>query len=282
MYFFILLLVLLLIPNKFERKYKSIIYFKIFIISTIYFYLLNYKNILILNIITYTSIVFLIYRLFEIDKSKKEESNTLFHLAHEVKNPIAVCKGYLDMLDINNKEKIEKYIPIVKSEISRALTIMDEFLDLKRIKLNKELMDVTLLIEDIKETTSLVFSDKKINFDISNSSYELIINGDYDKLKQVIMNLLKNSYEANSKNIKLLVEVNKDLRIKIIDDGSGISKNDLNKISDVFYTTKPSGTGIGVSLSKEIIELHNGKLFYESELDKGTTVTITLPIRYKF
>ena len=84
------------------------------------------------------------------------------------------------------------------------------------------------------------------------------------------------------RNIKLLVEVNKDLWIKIIDDGSGISKNDLNKISDVFYTTKPSGTGIGVSLSKEIIELHNGKLFYESELDKGTTVTITLPIRYKF
>ena len=218
MYFFILLLFLLLIPNKFERKYKYIIYLKIFIISTLYFYLINYKNILILNIITYTSIVFLIYRLFDNDKSKKDESNLLFHLAHEVKNPISVCKGYLDMLDVNNKEKIEKYIPIIKNEMSRALMIMDEFLNLKRIRLNKELMDITLLIEDIKETTSLVFDNKKIKLDVINSDQELIINGDYDKLKQVIINLLKNSYEANSKNIELVVEINKDLNIKIIDD----------------------------------------------------------------
>lgn len=282
MYFFVLVLLFLLIPNKLERKYRSIIYFKIFIISTIYFYLLNYKNTLILSIITYTSIIYLIYRLFDNNKYEKEESNTLFHLAHEVKNPIAVCKGYLDMLDVNNKEKVEKYIPIIKSEMSRALSIMNQFLDLKRIKLNKELIDITLLIEDIKETTSLVFADKKIKLDVINSDQELIINGDYDKLKQVIINLLKNSYEANSKNIKLVVDVNKDLNIKIIDDGVGISKNDLNKIGKVFYTTKPCGTGIGVSLSKEIIELHNGKLLYESELNKGTVATITLPIRYVF
>ena len=282
MYFFVLVLLFLLIPNKLERKYRFIIYFKIFIASTIYFYLLNYKNILILSIITYISIIYLIYRLFDNNKYEKEESNTLFHLAHEVKNPIAVCKGYLDMLDVNNKEKVEKYIPIIKSEMSRALSIMDQFLDLKRIKLNKELIDITLLIEDIKETTSLVFTDKKIKLDVVNSDQELIINGDYDKLKQVIINLLKNSYEANSNNIKLVVDVNKDLNIKIIDDGVGISKNDLNKIGKVFYTTKPCGTGIGVSLSKEIIELHNGKLLYESELNKGTVATITLPIRYVF
>ena len=282
MYFFVLVLLFLLIPNKLERKYRFIIYFKIFIASTIYFYLLNYKNILILSIITYISIIYLIYRLFDNNKYEKEESNTLFHLAHEVKNPIAVCKGYLDMLDVNNKEKVEKYIPIIKSEMSRALSIMDQFLDLKRIKLNKELIDITLLIEDIKETTSLLFNDKKIKLDVVNSDQELIINGDYDKLKQVIINLLKNSYEANSNNIKLVVDVNKDLNIKIIDDGVGISKNDLNKIGKVFYTTKPCGTGIGVSLSKEIIELHNGKLLYESELNKGTVATITLPIRYVF
>lgn len=281
MYFFIILLIILLIPNKFERKYNSIIYLKIFIISTFYFYLINYKNILILNIITYTSIIFLIYRLFN-NNSKNDESNTLYHLAHEVKNPIAVCKGYLDMLDINNKDKIEKYIPIIKSEMSRALTIMDEFLNLKKIKLNKELMDITLLIEDVKETTNLVLGNNKINLDVVNSDKELIINGDYDKLKQVIMNLLKNSCEANSKNIKLTVEMNKDLNIRITDDGIGVSKNDLNKIGELFYTTKPSGTGIGVNLSKEIVELHNGKLEFESEINKGTIATITLPIKYIF
>lgn len=282
MYFFVLIFLLLIVPTKIERKCLSIIYLKIFLCSTLYFYLITDKNLLLLSIINYICIIVLIYRLFNNTTSKNEDSNMLFHLAHEVKNPIAVCKGYLDMLDVNNKEKVEKYIPIIKSEMSRALTIMDEFLSLKRIKLNKELMDITLLIEDVKETTSLVLNDNKINFNVINSNQELIINGDYDKLKQVIMNLLKNSYEAEAKNIKLIVEVNKDLIIKIVDDGIGISKQDVNKIGNLFYTTKACGTGIGVSLSKEIINLHNGKLDYESTLNKGTTATIILPIKYIF
>ena len=283
MYFFIATcLIIVLIPNKLEKNYNIILYLKIFLVSLIYFYLLNKNNILVLTLLSYIIICILIYRLFSNSLIKKEESNTLFHLAHEVKNPIAVSKGYLDMLDINNKERLEKYIPIIKSEIKRALTIMDDFLDLKRIKINKELMDVTLLIDDIGETINLVFDDKNINFEIKNIDKELIIDGDYDKLKQVIMNLLKNSYEASSKNIKLMIELDKDLKIKIIDDGIGISKEDINKIGEAFYTTKPCGTGIGVSLSKEIINLHNGSLIYESELNKGTTATISLPIKFIF
>ncbi len=283
MYFFIATcLIIVLIPNKLEKNYNIILYLKIFLVSLIYFYLLNKNNILVLTLLSYIIICILIYRLFSNSLIKKEESNTLFHLAHEVKNPIAVSKGYLDMLDINNKERLEKYIPIIKSEIKRALTIMDDFLDLKRIKINKELMDVTLLIDDIGETIKLVFDDKNINFEIKNIDKELIIDGDYDKLKQVIMNLLKNSYEASSKNIKLMIELDKDLKIKIIDDGIGISKEDINKICEVFYTTKPCGTGIGVSLSKEIIQLHNGSLIYESELNKGTIATISLPIKFIF
>ena len=283
MYFLIFIVIIMLIFSKFDTNYPVIIYFKIFILSTIYFYLLKDKNIFFLSIITYVSIIILIYRLFKNNNTKPIESNTLFHLAHEVKNPIAVCKGYLDMLDLNNKEKIEKYLPIIKSEMNRALLIMDEFLDLKRINLEKDLMDFSLLLDDIKETIEVILKENKVNIDISNIDKELIIDGDYEKLKQVLINLIKNSYEAEAKNIKLDIKTNNNyLKIKVKDDGKGIAKHDLKRIGEVFYTTKVTGTGVGVRMAKEIIKLHDGNITYESTLNKGTTVTIILPIKYVF
>ena len=288
MYFLIFIfLFLVLITTSISKKYPFITFIKILAVSTIYFYYLNsikesiYS--LLITLLCFVVIIQLICFLLKNEMQVKEEDNTLFNLAHEVKNPLAVCKGYLDMLDVNDKEKIEKYLPIIKSEMKRSLTIMDEFLDLKRIKLEKDLMDFSLLIDDIKETTSVVLKENKVNVKTKNISKEAIIEGDYDKLKQVLMNLIKNSYEAEAKNIKLDVQVkNNFLRVKVIDDGKGISKRDLKKVGNVFYTTKVTGTGIGVSLSKEIIRLHGGSLVYQSSLNKGTTATIIIPIKYIF
>ena len=285
MYFFIfIILFFILIPNSIEEKYPIIIYFKIFISSIIYFSLLNVENTLLtllLTVLAFIIIMLLIYRLLKNKMEEKEEDNNLFNLAHEVKNPLAVCKGYLDMIDGNNQEHITKYLPIIKSEMNRALVIMDDFLNLKRIKLDKDLMDFSLLIEDTNATINLLFKDKNLNLTIPSIEEELIIDGDYDKLKQVLINLIKNSYEASAKNVNITYKVrNNYLVVKIIDDGKGISKEDLKRIGEAFYTTKALGTGLGVNFSKEIIELHNGTLSYESIIDKGTTATIVLPIKY--
>lgn len=288
MYFlFIIILVLIIIPSNIERKYPIVLYFKMLIISIIYFYSLSLINksilYLLLTLIAFTTITILIYRLVYNSFDIKEEDNNLFNLAHEVKNPIAVCKGYLDMLDVNDKDKIKRYLPIIKNEMKRSLTIMDEFLDLKRINLNKDLMDFSLLLDDIKETTEIILKENHVNLNISNIDKELIINGDYDKLKQVLINLIKNSYEAEAKNIKLDIKINNNyLKIKVKDDGKGIAKDDLKRIGEVFYTTKVAGTGVGVSMAKEIVRLHDGNLSYESIINKGTTATIILPIKYIF
>ena len=287
MYFFILLILTLIIFFNYYDSYSGAIYIKIFINSIIYFYLLNITNnsllILLLTVSSYLIVIVLIYRLLKISNKDIKEDNSLFNLAHEVKNPIAVCKGYLDMLDVNDKDKIERYLPIIKSEMKRSLSIMDEFLDLKRINLEKDLMDFSLLLDDIEETTKFILEENKVKFNIKNINKELIINGDYDKLKQVLINLIKNSYEADSNNIYLDVKVNNNyLKIKIIDDGKGMTKENLKRIGEVFYTTKVTGTGVGVSMAKEIIKLHDGNLLYESIINKGTTATIILPIKYIF
>ena len=100
-------------------------------------------------------------------------------------------------------------------------------------------------------------------------------------MKQVLVNIFKNSVEAKSDDTTITVDINehKDMvDIIISDTGVGMSKEVLEKIGQNFYTTKERGTGLGVSLSKEIIALHGGKIRYESTLGQGTKVYISLPV----
>lgn len=286
MYFFTLFSFLLVFfINSYEKEYPKLLYFKIFLVSFLFFYYIMINNGLIINLLLsllfFSLLIYFIFKYLKNNIKVKEEDNLLFQVAHEVKNPLAVCKGYLDMLDINDKDKLEKYIPIIKSEMNRSLNIMDEFLSLKKISLNKELMDLSLLLDDINETIKLGFDDNSINLDIPHLDREILINGDYDKLKQVLINLIKNAYEAGAKNIRLKIKYNNNcLKIDVIDDGKGISKDDLTKVGNLFYTTKVDGTGIGVSLSKEIIKLHDGTLSYNSKINRGTTASLVLPLEY--
>ena len=110
---------------------------------------------------------------------------------------------------------------------------------------------------------------------------EIYVEGDYNRLKQVFINLFKNSLESKRKedlvvNVKIK-EDNNDCIISMKDNGKGMSKEILEKIYNDFFTTKETGTGIGIPYIKEIIELHHGTLTYKSRENKGTTVLITLP-----
>lgn len=270
-----------------ENKSIYLLFIKVFVTAFLYFYYIDTTLISILEMLAifiyFHILLEFIYNFLKSNNSLSKEENIIFQVAHEVKNPIAVCKGYLDMLDVNDPEKVKKYIPIIKKEMNRSLTIMDEFLDLKRLSLKKELMDFSLLLEDIDDTMKIIFKDKDITLEIPKIDEEIILDGDYDKLKQVIINLIKNSYEADANKIKISLKYSSShVTIKVKDNGIGMSERDLKKIGQVFFTTKVTGTGIGVSMSKEIVKLHNGKLLYESKLNKGTTATLILPISYAF
>lgn len=207
--------------------------------------------------------------------------DSLFKLTHEIKNPIAVCKGYLDMLNLNNKEKSEKYITIVKSEISRSLNIMNDFMEYSKIKINKEIFDMTILLDEIYDSFKLLITNKKIKFTYNNPYEDIYIFGDFNRLKQVFVNIIKNSIESITEsgiiNIKVEVSSNKVI-IEIKDNGCGMSKADLDNIKKMFYSTKKNGTGLGVALSNEIILAHKGTLDYESEIEKGTICKVILPM----
>ena len=185
------------------------------------------------------------------------------------------------MLDINNKEKVVRYVPIIREEIDRCLNIMTDFMQFSKIKLDKELVDINLLLDDVYDSFKILNKLKNIELNYVENNDEVYINGDYNRLKQVLINLLKNSAEAieNKGIISINSESdNKCFVITIKDNGKGMTKETLEKIKEIFYTTKEKGSGIGVSLSNEIIKAHGGKLEYSSSVGVGTEVKIILPI----
>lgn len=217
-------------------------------------------------------------KLLEKDKTINE---ALFKLTHEIKNPLAVCKGYLEMIDLNKKDKAEKYISIISQEISRSLNIMSDFLAFNKIKIVKEEIDLNILLEDVYNCFKIITRSKNIKLIYKErEDEEIYLNGDYERLKQVIINLLKNSYESIETKGKIEIYSNiykKYIDITIEDNGSGMDEETLENVKEMFYSTKPNGSGLGVALSNEIVKAHNGELIYSSELNKGTKATIRLP-----
>lgn len=215
-------------------------------------------------------------------EKEKEIKVSLFKITHEIKNPIAVIKGYLDMFDTKNEEKSERYVGIMKTEVDRTLNLLTDFMEFTKIKIERKETNFNSLIDDIKEVLIPFFIAKNVNFYFEVED-NLIINIDYLRIKQVILNVIKNAVEACPSNTGTVsTTVFKDtesLYIYVKDNGSGMSKEVLDNILVPFYTTKEKGTGLGVSLSKEIIEAHKGDLSYSSSLGKGTICKISLPLK---
>ena len=188
---------------------------------------------------------------------------------HELKNPLTVCNGYLDMImKCKDKDK-DTYIEIVRDEIKRSLKIINDYSNNNLFSINKDYFNLKELFIDIKNTLSVY----KVNIIILCNNINYL--GDYSKLKQVFINLIKNSYESNSSIIVIKVEENtSNYKISIIDNGIGI-KN-IDDIYKEYYTTKEKGTGLGIPYSKEIIELHNGNINYYSKENIGTRVEIII------
>ena len=118
----------------------------------------------------------------KLEKEKKLRES-LFKITHEIKNPIAVCKGYLDMIDYNDTDKVERYIPIIKDEISRTLILMDDFLDYTKIQVEKDITDLYLLLEDTYKIVKPLFKKNQIKLTLNiDDDDDVYMNLDYNRL----------------------------------------------------------------------------------------------------
>ncbi len=294
--------------SKYKKNYVNylniFVAIKLFVISFLIFYIINPTGTITSNTIylLLTATVFIVFTylslaLFEtgediinlygiLKESKKDKVlfESLSKLTHELKNPIAVCKGYIEIIDRNGIESAPKYLPIISNEIERSLSVINDFSSLGKLKkLNKEEVDLQVLLEEIITILNPLFKKNNANIYL-NIKDDIYVNIDYLRMKQVFVNILKNALEAkkDDEQLNVFIEVKKNLNnLKIIikDNGIGMDKNTLERITEIFYTTKANGNGLGVVLSKEIIEMHKGSINYKSTKGKGTTVTITLPYK---
>ena len=201
--------------------------------------------------------------------------NDIYTLAHEIRNPLCVVKGYLEMLDAEN---IFKYKKIIMNQVDDSLNILSDYLEYNRISLNKEEIDLNILLLELKNNLKDYLKNNNVHLHINLMDDEIYLEADYNKLKQVFNNIIKNSVEAKSKNIEISYRIMfGKVTICIKNDGFKIDDDFLYKVGN-YFTNKDDGNGIGTSLIKKIIGMHNGKIKYRNNKNKGITIYITLTL----
>ena len=258
------------------------------IINLIYMIIFNTYNLLfIISIYICTIMIELLkkrmklYFTLEDIENNKIIKTSIFKVTHEIKNPLAVIKGYLSIFDPNDSEKCLRYKNILDIEVENALNVLKDFSSINHLNIIKNYMNYYDLLMEAKDTILPFFNDKNITLNIE-SEKELLISADYNRLKQVLINILKNSTEALDQNGKINIKsyiINNKLITIIRDNGHGMDKDTINNLFTPFYSKKSFGTGLGLCLSKEIIELHNGSIKYTSKLNEWTEVKIVIPVK---
>lgn len=203
-------------------------------------------------------------------------------LTHEIKTPLTSIKMNSDMLaeSLELSEDDKNSMNIIKKEINRLNNLVKEVLQFaKQMTLQKEWFDIKELINEIIENSKAKFADK--HFIVSYDGENAQIYGDKEKLHQVFLNLIQNSFEAAEEagEIKIDSNINNGkIEFTLKDNGLGIPNDMKNKIFEPFYTTKSSGTGLGLAVARKIIELHNGKIELVSSCKGETIFQIELAI----
>lgn len=210
-------------------------------------------------------------------------------LAHEIRNPMTSIKGFLQLIFSNTDDKTTKnYLNIVLEDLERICNLVNNFLLLSKPSAPKfDIYNINSVLNEVLEImkSDAMENDISLQIDLSNGLPQIY--ADKEQFKQVVVNIIRNSIEAlkEQKGSKGVITVhtyklpNEDLiRTTIADNGPGISKENQSKIFDPFFTTKDEGTGLGLSVSYQIIENMYGRISLESEEGSGTATHIDIPI----
>ncbi|GAB6992306.1 two-component system sensor histidine kinase NtrB [Paenibacillus pini] len=203
-------------------------------------------------------------------------------ITHEIRNPMAVVRGFLQLMKEKSPESLDHYYRIVMEELDRANGIINDFLSLAQNRISeKQLWQLDHIIHDL---SPLLWADANLR----GQTIELILDAQIPALelnakeiKQLLLNLCRNGMEAMEDKGQLTIETRIDkqyVEMIIKDTGPGISKSKQEKLFEPFFTTKVKGTGLGLALCLSIVERHNGKISVESEEGEGTAFIVKFPL----
>jgi two-component system, sporulation sensor kinase D len=239
--------------------------------------LVYYPFALILIVVLFGAVIFFFYSSSKNATQNKLWSGMAKETAHQIGTPLSSLIGWTEILKIENINP--DYIVEIEKDVDRLKTITERFSKIGSIPVleNADIIKETIESYDYLKTRS----SKLIDFDIITPEGEIPVNLNKQLYSWTIENLVKNAIDAMKGRGKLTVEISQlenDVKISVTDTGKGLSKKDFNKIFEPGFTTKKRGWGLGLSLTKRIIEdFHNGKIkVLQSEKDKGSTIQISL------
>ncbi len=203
-------------------------------------------------------------------------------VAHELKNPLASIKGAVEIISDENTADSDRseFREILFREIKRMDGTVTEFLEFARPKPTRiEQIDLSQLVQSSLRQLEAQAAKESIRIAEEIES-GVSIEGDREKLHQLILNIVLNAIQASQAGS--LIEIGlcaraENVELKFRDNGQGMSRNDLERIFEPFYTTRASGSGLGLAIVKSIIDAHGGVIDIQSEVNAGTTVTVRLP-----
>jgi two-component system, OmpR family, sensor kinase len=226
-----------------------------------------------------------------LEKSFLSQKQLIEDLYHELKTPLSIMRGEIEVtlkkerdgvsyrnILISNVEEIEKL-----SQIIENLLMISKF-ESKLIVFNMEKIDISGLFEEVINTFKILTEPKNIKINLDSEAH-VFINGDLKQIKTLLINLLDNAIKYNKENGKIDIKISKDqenLIIRISDTGIGIPEKELPYIFDRYFraikTKKMIGAGLGLNISKSIIDAHNGRIDVRSKVNEGTQFEIILPL----
>jgi len=232
----------------------------------------------------------------ELKENDAIKSEFISTASHELRTPITVINSYIEMFEggmlgeLSNvqREKVE----IISSQIEHMIRLVEDMLDVSRLeskalKINKYPIWIDDIARKVIDDLSRLAGLKEQSVSLTVEGLHSENEGDGRRIKQVFNNLLTNAIKYTQEKGKIEVKIAyqpKDVRISIIDNGIGVAKKDESRIFEKFYTgsgsslTRESGRmGLGLAIAKGIIEAHEGHIWVESEIGKGSTFIFTLP-----
>jgi len=234
----------------------------------------------------------------ELKKINEEKNVILGIAAHDIRNPLGVILNSALLLknerlgDLNEKQI--KFATTIYNRSKHMRSLLENILDMSaiesgRLTLRFEEFVVNELVEDVVTDERIYANKKNIEIELSFDFEELIIKADKMKLHQVLSNIISNAikYSPHKTNVKVHSKLShENVEVSVVDQGQGVSEADIEKLFKPFETTqnKPTGnessTGLGLAISNKIIEAHQGKIQVESQVGKGSTFIISLPLRF--
>lgn len=240
-----------------------------------------------------------LYKLGNITKAKLEQSNRskqevqemVSDITHQIKTPISNIRMYSDTI-LNNdlsKEKQREFLQVISTQVDKLEFLTDSLIKMSRLEtnmlaLNQESSRIIECIEEAKKQAEPLAEKKNISIDIMGDTNTIV---KYDKkwTLEAICNILENAIKYTNENGKIEINIEKlesFLRIDIIDNGIGIDNENINNVFKRFFREQKvhniEGVGIGLYLSKNIIELQNGYIKLKSKIGEGSTFSVFLPL----